>query len=188
MVGVYSIVIKNNVVFKTLNKNNSNEVAQKLLKLLKHKKKLKIYQRIIENAYLRPIIGIHIVNGKIISGVNYISPYINGLLLSDKESLINLHVQQKLNLIDSIKILINNIKSISINREYIDGDWTLHNLIWDYNKIINIDLEGFFTYSKNGPQLSWENYENKVSSIILRLRKIIGFINNYKDKKDIITC
>ena len=50
-----------------------------------------------------------------------------------------------------IKIAVMKLKkSINLHSYKITGDWALHNLIYSvkYDKVFNIDIEGFFSYQK----------------------------------------
>lgn len=175
MVGVYQIKPHGNYIYKYL--KTDNEVGEKLLKRLKKTKQLEIFKYLIENLYLNTLIGNHVVKGTCLANRgDYMSPLIIGPRLSDKHRLMSLSNNTLVELIIAIGILTQSLTQYYVDKGYIIGDWTLHNIIFNLKtgQLVNIDLEGFYTYSPLGLDLSWNSGENKYTTIkrtLTRLQK-----------------
>ena len=182
MTGVYKIIKKGNKVYKYINKNN--EIGYIIYQSLKNLTKseniyIDYFNNLIKNGHLLPHIGQHIVKGFLFkSKGDYYSPYIDGLLLSNLDTT-NMKFVNLFHILFSIEELLYNLILYNKNIDALIGDWAIHNLIMDNNTgvIINIDLEGLYTYSKLGPTLKWNKKENKISFIHSQFSSI---------KKDII--
>jgi len=170
MVGVYHITISHNKVYKYLKRDN--EVGDKLYNRLKKSKHVSSFKYLIEKLYLNVIIGKHIVSG-ICLGVrgDYVSPLIHGITLAENGKIDILDSTHLVELIISIGLLTKSLTQYYKIKGYIIGDWTLHNIIFSIKTgtLINIDLEGFYTYSPYGLELSWNSGENNYSVIKQRL-------------------
>jgi len=72
-----------------------------------------------------------------------------------------------------IKNLIENLEMHNHEFGYIPGDWPLHNLVYDSanDKIINVDLEGFYTYKK-------DNRENDLSFLKNELYEVLNLLDD----------
>ena len=177
MVGVYNIIVRNNTVFKYLNKET--EVGSKLSNKLKNQRENMIFKAIIENSYKYDIIGPHIVKGYIIGNkFNYKSPLIKGPRLDNLPQLFKLSYIHQIFVLYAIGELLTSLTEFKIANRYISGDWMPHNIIWNVStyKLVNVDLEGFYTYSPNGLDLSWEGNECNILHIKRRLSKIMRLL------------
>lgn len=180
MTGVYKIVIKDGIVYKYLNKES--EIGKLLNERFKHKNHLHYFNFQLVNGYNKDYIGKHIVIGKNFRGRgDYTSPYIHGELLADI-NILDLPINSKIQFLYSLHDLLISIYKYKEKFNSITGDWALHNLIWDSKSghIVNIDLEGFYTYSKHGPRLPWVKKENTwsfIKNMINSLKfKIISYL------------
>lgn len=172
MPGLFTINYTNNLVEKTINLNNGD--ARKLFYDIKHLNKLEIYKKCLFDSCNFPIIGKYIEkaitaddNGNY--SMNYISgPNLMDILPKNHQLCKNANwTSKELKLEKNIckNILINLIQlEIDLNKygktNILSGDWFLHNLIYNYEKnmIINIDLEGFYSYRGNSPMCDLKKY------------------------------
>lgn len=169
MVGVYLLKPKDGMIYKYLNHDNS--VGVLLYKRLRKKKYYGIFKRIIEQSHILPWLGKHIVRGECIRPVgSYRSPWVNGFTLA-KIPYPKLTVAQLIQLSCAISVFIGNLTKY-LKRRSLTGDWALHNVMYDGRQLINIDLEGFFTYSSVGPALPWNPTENTPGFIMRALRSL----------------
>ena len=162
MPGVFYITVKNDIVYKKLNKNNST--GKNIIKQLKDN--VKIYKNQL-NSHTLPIIGQFIPPPILVeNNGNYNMHLINGInlmnILNKNNNLCKIAGWNSRELKLSKKMCINILKQLffleinlyKYNKKYsLRGDWFLHNLIFDIskNKIYNVDLEGFYTYFGNSP-------------------------------------
>tara|TARA_Y100000816_G_C26067466_1_gene561109 strand:- start:69 stop:1052 length:984 start_codon:yes stop_codon:yes gene_type:complete len=159
MPGVFDVTIKENKVYKKVNKNHS--IGKNLINQLKNPTNRNRYIKALNSDKL-DIIGEFIAppleiydngdyNMKEINGVNLmdILPRNNHLckMANWKSKQLTLDktlcksILEQLIVLETSLYRYNKITTLS-------GDWFLHNLIYDFsmNKIYNIDLEGFYTY------------------------------------------
>ncbi|UTR10570.1 hypothetical protein MM300_22345 [Evansella sp. LMS18] len=110
---------------------------------------------------------------------NYEAPYIN----NDNLQIVKLKLLADEYILDSIEIsaILYAIEEIVTNLEryykkfnYIPGDWMLHNMVYDIKsrKIINIDLEGFYTYRNHEIGNNLERIKNDFEELFYLLRNI----------------
>jgi len=173
MVGVYQIKSHGNYIYKYLKRDN--EVGEKLLKRLKNPKQLDIFKYLIENLYRNSLFGKHVVKGHCLTNRgDYMSPLIIGPCLADNQRLASLPNNTLVEILVAIGILTKSLTSYYFKKGYIIGDWTLHNIIFNLKtgQLLNIDLEGFYTYSPVGLDLSWNSGENKYSTIKKKLTRL----------------
>jgi hypothetical protein len=180
MTGVYDIKVvsqgntNSKIVKKTLNTNN--EVGNIIYNHLKKKSHRVTFNKCITSTCKLPILGKHIVPGKLLSGRgNYASPLLQGPTLGNTPRLDRLDANSATALLIACETLIHRLKLFHKKNGYLFGDWTLHNIVWcnKTGNLVNIDLEGFYTYSPWGPQLSWQGNESKLHSCINRLRSVV---------------
>ena len=169
MVGVYNIKIDKNMVFKYI--NSQNEVGNKLTKRFKNKQHYAKFINIIQTSYKYNIIGQYIVKGFIINNANYKSPLVRGPTLNNLNLIYQLSTIEKILIIYTIGELISCLIKFKNTYKYLSGDWMPHNIVWDVDNhtLINVDLEGFYTYSPFGLQLSWKGHECDIKYIKKRL-------------------
>ena len=151
-------IYKNNSFIYKKTKNNQHGIKLKY----QINNNYKLYKFIIENSYKKNYN--HTIKGfDVENDGSYSCKYIEGYRL-DK---INKDFEQ--NLLNKIKKAVNNLKiNINDNKQYISGDWGLHNLIYSLqdDKIYNIDIEGFFTNIKLPKWCSIDNINKWLNTII----------------------
>ena len=176
MVGVYLLKRKEGYLEKYLNRNHP--VGQQLYRRLKGKKQHRAsFQRIITESWKLPVIGKHIVRGQVLSRLGgYRSPFIAGFTLAS--------IPYQQTGIRNLLVLLHSLTELRYNiqryrRDHtLTGDWASHNLVFNGSRIINVDLEGFYTYSQLGLSLSWEIQENKPHFVLGNLRRIQRMVIN----------
>jgi len=147
--GRFTVYKKGNIIYKKTNTNNNNTSNS-------FRKKITVdfnnYKMIMTNAWKYkcnhtvPIYDIE-------RDGSHKSIYIDGFRLDKIGSHLNSIKNKKKRLKYASlvkKAVIKLKKSINENYNKIGGDWALHNLIYSikYDKIFNIDVEGFYTYQK----------------------------------------
>ena len=145
-------------IYKSINSSN-----HEFTKLLEKPGKLERFAKILKGELFCSQINNHIVKGfDLESNGSYKSEYVEGYRLDllsiiiNKFPSLNLISSSKLEkLIQQCKILIEALQNAELRGE-LCGDWALHNLVYSitYEKIFNIDLEGFMTYD---PIPEWAN-------------------------------
>lgn len=145
-------------IYKSINSSN-----HEFTKLLEKPGKLERFAKILKGELFCSQINNHIVKGfDLESNGSYKSEYVEGYRLDllsiiiNKFPSLNLISSSKLEkLIQQCKILIEALQDAELRGE-LCGDWALHNLVYSisYEKIFNIDLEGFMTYD---PIPEWAN-------------------------------
>jgi hypothetical protein len=164
MPGVFNIKISNDIVYKSLNKGNN--IGSRIITELSNIDNYNHYL-IKLNSNILPIIGKYIKEPLLIErNGNYTMNRVNGYnlmdLLKKKHKLCKIagwsSKQLKLHTNICIKILIALFEleySLYLynKNNKLDGDWFLHNLIYDIKdqQIYNIDLEGFYSYNGRSP-------------------------------------
>lgn len=183
MTGVYTITTSQSgghiIVGKRINLNN--EVGQTLYKRLRKRKHLQTFNKCITHSCKHPIIGKHAVPGRLTKGRgNYCSPLVQGPTLGNKQRIQQLDHHNCVALIVACEELIHSLRQFKDQNGYLIGDWTPHNLVWnqDNGNLVNIDLEGFYTYSPWGPDLSWESDESNLQASIIRIRQTVVTLRN----------
>ena len=176
MPGVYTIIFKDKFVYKHL--NSESEVANKLKKRLKKKKNQVFFNYLVHNLCKDNILGDHIVGGiSLDNRGSYKSPKLEGPLLSFifKKWETTTQFSIRIALIYALDKLLHNLRKYINHKGYLIGDWASHNIIWESNshELVNIDLEGFYTYSPWGPNLSWKTKENKIFFIQKEYNRLI---------------
>ncbi len=147
--GRFTVYKKGNIIYKKTNTNNNNTSNS-------FRKKITVdfnnYKMIMTNAwkykYNHTVPIYHIERDG-----SHKSIYIDGFRLDKIGSHLNSIKNKKKRLKYASlvkKAVIKLKKSINENYNKIGGDWALHNLIYSikYDKIFNIDVEGFYTYQK----------------------------------------
>jgi len=147
--GRFTVYKKGNIIYKKTNTNNNNTSNS-------FRKKITVdfnnYVSIMTNAWKHkcnhtvPIYDIE-------RDGSHKSIYIDGFRLDKIGSNLNSIKNKKKRLEYASlvkKAVIKLKKSINENSNKMTGDWALHNLIYStkYDKIYNIDVEGFYTYQK----------------------------------------
>ena len=179
MTGVYEIKVKGELVLKYLRK--TEDVAREIHNALKNPRHWVLFNKIIKFSYRKPLIGKHICRGYLLDmkGYNprsrgdYCSPLIHGTLLSEID-IYKLSMNEKIFLLFSIQELLTNLYLYKNKEQLLCGDWTFHNIIWEQKSgiLINIDLEGFYTYSEIGPKLPWIKKENRLNFITKNFKQL----------------
>ena len=145
-------------IYKSINSSN-----HEFTKLLEKPGKLERFAKILKGELFCSQVNNHIVKGfDLESNGSYKSEYVEGYRLDllsiiiNKFPSLNLISSSKLEkLIQQCEILIEALQDAELRGE-LCGDWALHNLVYSitYEKIFNIDLEGFMTYD---PIPEWAN-------------------------------
>jgi len=149
----YDFLISNDetVIYK---KNNHSNHA--FTQTLSNPKSLKIFEEILDGSCFNPAIQQHIVNGfDLEPDGSYKSKFIHSFRLDLIESYaIQDEVLQTI--LTQCQVLIANLEKTAFCGE-LYGDWALHNLVFsfEFQRIMNIDLEGFLIYN---PLPEWANF------------------------------
>lgn len=144
--GIFNITIKDRIITKEL-KNikdiNSKNVYNNIIK------SPILFANVIMNIHNDKLIGSFVEPALNISGTTYSMKYIsNSICLNNIEEIKKLSIEIKEDIKKQIIIIFNILKN---NYPNIKGDWLPSNLIYDKDrkKVLNIDLEGFFSYNEN---------------------------------------
>lgn len=180
MVGVYQIVRQGNWVLKYL--SSTHPVAKQIRHQLRKKKQYNYFCHVIQSSCQQKHLGKHIVSGRLLGRKgDYASPWIEGLTLQEIQSIrhwstLDSDGTYRKRILTAIHQLQQSIRHAHKENKYIRGDWTLHNIIFREkdSRLINIDLEGFYTYRQDGPAclLSWNPKEHHVPTILKTLRTL----------------
>ena len=144
--GIFNITIKDGIIKKEL--KNITEIKNKNIynSIIKNSS---LFTNVIMNIHNDTLIGNFIEPALNVNGSSYSMKYIsNSICLNNIEEIKKLTIEVK----EDIKKQIITIFSILKNNyPNIKGDWLPSNLIYDKdrNKVLNIDLEGFFSYNEN---------------------------------------
>lgn len=148
--GRFKVYLYNNIVYKKIIQEPANQIARIFrneikLDFINYKKIIKLAHKYEWNHTI-PAFDIE-------SNGNYKSVYIAGPRLDKVGSYLN-KIKNKnyaIKMASKIKKAVMKLKkSINLHSDKITGDWALHNLIYSvkYDKVFNIDIEGFFSYQK----------------------------------------
>jgi hypothetical protein len=148
--GRFKVYLHNNIVYKKIILEKYNKFAKTFrekmkLDFINYKKIIKIAHKYEWNHTI-PAFDIE-------SNGNYKSVYIAGPRLDKVGGYLN-KIKNKnyaIKMASQIKKAVMKLKkSINLHSDKITGDWALHNLIYSvkYDKVFNVDIEGFFTYQK----------------------------------------
>jgi len=148
--GRFKVYLHNNIVYKKIIQETDNKIAKTFREAIKLK--FTNYKKIMEIAHKYE--WNHTIPAfDIESNGNYKSVYIAGPRLDKVGSYLN-KIKNKnyaIKMASQIKKAVMKLKkSINLHSDKITGDWALHNLIYSvkYDKVINVDIEGFFSYQK----------------------------------------
>lgn len=184
MTGVYNLIIKDGIIIKKLNRDSV--VGNIINSSLKTPQKYIFFKSQVKSSHKKDFIGKYIVKGKPLQRRgDYYSPLLKGESLNDLD--ININSPSELfSIIILLLLLLVSLQNYKLKYGTIEGDWALHNIIWTGNNLINIDLEGFYTYSLVGPQLPWVKKENTLSFIKKTFLDLqIEILNNFTLKKKV---
>lgn len=183
--GIFEIFIKSNgkikEVVKIPKRNNVDSLV--FYYKLRKKNKFKDYYKTLVSLKHLPYLNKYILEPKDISrNGGYKCDYIEGFNLKYIKNQIlygNSHYQEEISSIIICKIngLLECMKMHFDRFGYIPGDWPLHNLIYDINKekIVNVDLEGFYTYKKN-------NLQNNLKYLTQEFNELINLLDINKKR------
>lgn len=144
--GIFNITIKDGIIVKEL--KNLKEIKNKNIynSIMKNSN---LFTNVIMNIHNDTLIGNFVEPALNVNGSSYSMKYIsNSICLNNIEEIKKLSIEIK----EDIKKQIITIFSILKNNyPNIKGDWLPSNLIYDKdrNKLLNIDLEGFFSYNEH---------------------------------------
>ena len=140
------------VIYK---KNNHSSSA--FSSLISDKDSFNRFEKILDGSVFEEILQNHISKGfDLETDGSYKSEFIHGYRL-DLLDTYQFEAPMATEINEQCKILQSNLKALSL-KGTLTGDWALHNLVFSlkYNKIMNIDLEGFLTYS---PLPDWADFD-----------------------------
>ena len=144
--GIFNITIKDGIIIKEL--KSINIIKNKNIYININKNSV-LFTNVVMNIHKDELIGHFVEPALNVNGTSYSMRYIsNSICLNNIEEIKKLSVEIK----ENIKKQIINIFSILKNNyPNIKGDWLPSNLVYDkdQNKVLNIDLEGFFSYNEN---------------------------------------
>lgn len=140
---------------------------------LKNKETFGSYEHRLLHLKNLPLISEHIVQvHKVYRSGSYLCDYHDGYNIADVEARNNNNALKK-----EILVALNNLiaeleQYEKITGETLIGDWNLQNLLYlpKQKKILNVDLEGFFTYSSDYKAHEYKYYENHISWIKKRIK------------------
>lgn len=171
MPGVFNVIIKDNMVYKTIDKTHKQ--GKKIFDELKNDDNLQLYIKEL-NSHVLPIIGKFIEKPiNIENNGDYTMKYVNGINLMDilkkddpkcvkagwNSNEVIIEKNMGINILKQLYHIENELYRYSKNNS-LRGDWFLHNLIYDTSRdiIYNIDLEGFYSYYNESPMCNLDNY------------------------------
>lgn len=167
--GLFDIFIKDNVIIKKIKNNRLGEI---MIKKLKNKNNFIKYKKIIENSYKNKYYGKYTIKGyNIENDGSYSCDYIEGYRLDKIKDIDNINILVKIK-----KQIINLQKDFNNNKNYLAGDWALHNLVYciSDDRIYNIDLEGFYSYQKLPDWGSINKINEWINNVVKNIDKILN--------------
>jgi PST family polysaccharide transporter len=132
----------------------ANEFSTNLIRTLKSATQYHRYREILKNVRLDPFLGTHCLDVSVFRpDGSYRSEYVEGINLGQLRA--ELFSSKKLpgrvqdDLIQAILHLLGDLTRYYESTGTLFGDWPLHNLVYSPARkvIVNVDAEGFFTYS-----------------------------------------
>lgn len=135
----------------------NNQSSKRLNDIFRDNSNRDFFLRIMNGIGLPVPLRPHIVNGfELEDDGSYKSPFLHGYRLDLIDSY-ELSDEEFKTIIAESERLLDNLHLASANDE-LTGDWALHNLIFSLSskRIMNVDLEGFFTYN---PLPVWADIE-----------------------------
>lgn len=160
-IGLFYIYVnyESNIVYKKCRSRN-------LSRILLNKSNFLRYKYLIENSHKINVMKKYIIPGfDVERDGSYKCKFINGIRLDRIPTNLDQDIKTKI-----VYQLNEFLKDINKSRN-LNGDWALHNLIYDINndKIYNIDLEGFFTYQRLPYTGNLNNINNWIKKLINNL-------------------
>ena len=155
--GIFKITIKDGIITKELKNIKDIMYIQVYYKIVKN---LGAFSNIIMNIHNNSLFGNFIEPALNIRGTTYSMRYIsNSICLNNFEEIKKLSIEIKEDIKKQIIIIFNILKN---NYPNIKGDWMPWNLIYDKDskKVLNIDLEGFFSYDEKFYRQNSKNSKN----------------------------
>ncbi|TMW70538.1 hypothetical protein [Alteribacter natronophilus] len=132
------------------------------------------YSNLLKEMSKEAGLGMHVATvNKVWKSGSYTSPFLEGenlAVVMIQEERGRYH-QDPIILINAIERFLINIKKVSSTHVSFGGDWMLHNLVFskERNEIINIDVEGFYTYKRPSKQ----NNVYRLEEDLLRLKNLL---------------
>lgn len=149
-----------------------NQFSHGLLQALSDHEEFEKYKRIIEDVQLDPSIGKHCAKSfRIRRDGGYVSEYIAGYNLAHLRNVLfdenAFDAALRPGLADAINALVVDLNEYRRINGRLTGDWALHNLIFstDRSIIINVDLEGFYTYVDEGQENNFDVVRDNLDDI-----------------------
>ena len=176
--GIFDIFTKKNngkiIVLKKIKIKGDSFYADRFIERIKDYKEYKNYYNTLMSLNKLPLLNKHTCKVKSIKrNGSYISPFIEGYnlkILSDriKENKVILEKKENLKILYAMKEMIDSLENYQKKFGKVPGDWLLHNLIYSIKKekIINIDLEGFYTYRGNKIKFDGKKFKELKKELI----------------------
>jgi PST family polysaccharide transporter len=132
----------------------ANEFSTQLIRTLKSSTEYHRYRKTLKSMRYDPFLGNHCLDVLVFRpDGSYRSEYVEGINLGQLRA--ELFRSEKLlaeirgDLVDAIRHLLGDLTQYYESTGTLIGDWPLHNLVYSPAKrvIVNVDAEGFFTYS-----------------------------------------
>lgn len=146
--------------------NHSNPLIEQLLQ---DEEKRRFFSQLLAGHALGESLQLHVVEGfDLEPDGSYKSEFLHGFRL-DLLHTYNLSQEQANSILRACEIFIERITD-SNSKGNLTGDWALHNLVYSlkYERIVNIDLEGFLFYD---PIPQWANCDLIVSWVHATVQK-----------------
>jgi hypothetical protein len=140
--------------------------SMKLVNALKDPDELSRYAEVLTSLTLLPGLGEHCVKvTNVRRNGGYTSDYVDGVNLAEfRFSLFHgdpLPRRDRQKLMNSLEALIDHMNEYYRQNGGVIGDWSLNNLVFDPNRavIVNVDAEGFYTYSSEKSWWNWQRFQ-----------------------------
>jgi len=165
----------------------SHKFGLKLFFRLADKAEFDAYKKTIESLKNLEFLNKHIAElVEVYRTGSYCCAYVNGYPLEVLKKYIaegntDFFKNQKniFNIKPAIQELLDSLKNYYCKHKTIVGDWSLQNLVYDQdlNRIINVDLEGFYTYKKDTNFNEYKIFENDYSWIEKTLKDFSSILD-----------
>ncbi|MRH42708.1 hypothetical protein GH741_08410 [Aquibacillus halophilus] len=172
--GIFKVFVdkKSNLVIKVNRRDSSS--SSKFYKKIKGTKEFDIYKKTLMSAVNKEFLKPHICSvTEVFRDGGYKSPFVQGkniqvMLIEFQEGHLMISKEESEKLLTAIDNLYLNLKQYYQAHENLPGDWMLHNLVYDNvsNKIINVDIEGFYTFKGFLPDRINKQYLNNLKYLI----------------------
>ena len=155
-----------------------NPHGAKFIRELRQQEALERYFQALKHASSNSLLRAHSPELiQISSRGGYVSEYIDGFNLAHLRDTLfaesSMPIEYRKSLCASLTSLLQHLRDYQKQYQHLTGDWALHNLLYSPSKkaIINVDLEGYYSYSKPSVEnnLTWieGNLTDMVTYLVL---------------------